>query len=118
MRRCNYELSRVMGMRRWLTVMNATVVRSIMAGEIYAFCAAFGHAYIVKHDLERIFCCQISLSMFTDSKQKFDVITRASHTTQKRLLIDIAPIRVCGVQTHRLEGPMPSNWRIRGKKES
>ncbi len=25
MRRCNYELSRVMGMRRWLTVMNATV---------------------------------------------------------------------------------------------
>ncbi len=24
MRRCNYELSRVMGMRRWLTVMNAT----------------------------------------------------------------------------------------------
>ncbi len=26
MRRCNYELSRVMGMRRWLTVMNATVI--------------------------------------------------------------------------------------------
>ncbi len=24
-RRCNYELSRVMGMRMWLTVMNATV---------------------------------------------------------------------------------------------
>ncbi len=24
MRRCNYELSRVMGMRRWLTVMKAT----------------------------------------------------------------------------------------------
>ncbi len=24
MRRCNYELSRIMGMRRWLTVMNAT----------------------------------------------------------------------------------------------
>ncbi len=26
MRRCNYELSRVMDMRRWLTVMNATIV--------------------------------------------------------------------------------------------
>ncbi len=24
-RRCNYELSRVMGMRMWLTVMNATI---------------------------------------------------------------------------------------------
>ncbi len=30
MRRCNYELSRVMGMRRWLTVMNATVFSSLM----------------------------------------------------------------------------------------
>ncbi len=32
MRRCNYDLSRVMGMRRWLTVMNAT--RRLETGEV------------------------------------------------------------------------------------
>ncbi len=59
------------------------VVRSIMAGEIYAFSSAFDHAYIIKHDLERILGCQIPLSMFTDSKQIFDVITRASRTQRR-----------------------------------
>ncbi len=33
----------------------------------------FDHAYIIKHDLERILGCQIPLSMLTDSEQIFDV---------------------------------------------
>lgn len=33
------------------------VVRSIMAGEVYAFADAFDTAFILKHDLERIYCC-------------------------------------------------------------
>jgi len=32
------------------------VVRSIMAGEVYAFADAFDAAFILKHDLERIYC--------------------------------------------------------------
>lgn len=68
-------------------------VCSIMAGETYAFTAAFDFAYILKHDLERIFMQPIALKMFTDSKQLFDVITRASHTAEKRLMIDVAAAR-------------------------
>lgn len=64
-----------------------------MAGETYAFTTAFDFAYILKHDLERVLRQPIALKMFTDSKQLFDVITRASHTTEKRLMIDIASAR-------------------------
>lgn len=69
------------------------VVRSIMAGEIYAFADAFDEAFIIKYDLERIHRQYLPLVMLTDSKQMFDVITRASHTTEKRLMIDVAAAR-------------------------
>ena len=69
------------------------VVRSIMAGEIYAFAEGFDCAYAIKHTLERIYGQRIPITMLTDSKQMFDVITKASQTTEKRLLIDIAAAR-------------------------
>lgn len=69
------------------------VVRSIMAGEVYAFANAFDEAFIIKYDLERLYKQPVPLTMLTDSKQLFDVITRASHTTEKRLMIDIAAAR-------------------------
>jgi len=69
------------------------VVRSIMAGEVYAFADDFEAALILKLDLERIYRQQLPLVMLTDSKQIFDVITRASHTTEKRLVIDVATAR-------------------------
>ena len=69
------------------------VVKSIMAGEVYAFADAFDAAFIIKHDLERIYDQHLPLVMLTDSKQMFDVITRASHTTKKRLMIDVAAAR-------------------------
>eukprot|EP00171_Calliarthron_tuberculosum_P023435 IDg23435t1 len=69
------------------------IVRSIMAGETYAFTDAFDQSYIIKWDLEKILYMNIPLRMFTDSKQLFDVITKASHPTEKRLMIDIASVR-------------------------
>lgn len=69
------------------------VVRSIMAGEVYAFSAAFDEAFVIRYDLERLYSRHIPLIMFTDSKQLFDVVTKASHPTEKRLMVDIAAAR-------------------------
>ena len=64
-----------------------------MAGEVYAFSRAFDSAFIIKHDLESVYNHTIPLIMLTDSKQMFDVITKAKHTTVRRLMIDIAAAR-------------------------
>ena len=69
------------------------VVRSIMAGETYAFSDAFDQAYVMKRDLEALYDKNMPLMMFTDSKQLFDVLTKASYPTEKRLMIDIASVR-------------------------
>lgn len=69
------------------------VVRSIMAGEVYAFSTAFDEAYVIRYDLEQLYGCHVPLVMFTDSKQLFDVVTKASHSSEKRLMIDIAAAR-------------------------
>jgi len=69
------------------------IVRSIMAGETYAFADAFDAAYILKHYQELVYNQLLHLVMLTDSKQTFDVITRATNTTEKRLIIDFAVAR-------------------------
>jgi len=69
------------------------VVHSIMAGEVYAFSAAFDEAFVIRYDLERIYRQRIPLNLFTDSKQLFDVVTKASHPTEKRLMVDVAAAR-------------------------
>lgn len=44
-------------------------------------------------DLENIYKSSIPLQVLTDSLQMLDVITKASSTTEHRLLIDIAAAR-------------------------
>lgn len=69
------------------------VVRSILGGEVYAFSDGFDGAFMLRHDLQVIYKKAIPLQMFTDSLQMFDVITKASSTTERRLMIDIAATR-------------------------
>lgn len=64
-----------------------------MGGKVYAFADVFDAAFIIRHVLERIYAQHLPLVMLTDSKQLFGVITRASHTTEKRLMIDVAAAR-------------------------
>ena len=71
------------------------VVRSIMAGETYAFADALDFTLSVRHDLTTIYNRRIPISMFTDSKQLFDVITKATYPTERRLMIDVAAAREC-----------------------
>lgn len=65
------------------------VIRSIMAGEIYAFGEGFEKVFTIMFALQKIYQQAIPITMLTDSKQMFDAITKASHTTEKRLMIDI-----------------------------
>lgn len=65
------------------------VVRSIMAGEICSFMAAFDAAYMIEKDLQTLMGSAIPLFLFTDSKQLSDTVTKRKRTTEKRLMIDI-----------------------------
>ena len=69
------------------------IVRSIMVSEVFAFSAALDHAYVIFHDLQTISDQPVPLTMLTDSKQLFEVITRAAHTTEKRLMVEIMAAR-------------------------
>jgi len=69
------------------------VVHFIMAGEVYAFTAAFDEAFIIRYDLERLYGRHIPINIFTDSKQLFDVVTKGSLPTEKRLMVDVAAAR-------------------------
>lgn len=69
------------------------VVRSVMGGEVYAFADGFDFGITIRHDLQRIIGKKLSLSIFTDSKCLFDVITKHTTTTEKRLMIDIKAVR-------------------------
>ncbi len=68
-------------------------VRSVMSGEVYPFTDGLDFALTLKFDLERIIGKHLPLSMVTDSKQLFDVLTKNSTATEKRLMIDIETVR-------------------------
>lgn len=51
------------------------------------------YGFTLKHDLEQILDMNLPTRLDTNSKRLFDVITKNSTTTDKRLIIDIQPIR-------------------------
>ena len=69
------------------------VTRSVLGAELYAFADSFHVAYMLKHDLQSIMKRHIPLTMLTDSKSLFNVITKCSSTSEKRLMIDICALR-------------------------
>ena len=69
------------------------VTRSVLGGEVYAFADAFDFAFTLKHDLQVMLCQKIPLTILTDSNSLFDVITKSSTTSERRLMIDITAVR-------------------------
>ena len=69
------------------------VARSVLVADVYAFAEAYDYTYKLRVDLERILKRKVPLTMLTDSKSLFEVITECSHTAEKRLMIDITSVR-------------------------
>jgi hypothetical protein len=58
-----------------------------------ALADAFDTAYALKHDIEMIMKQRIPIVILTDSLSLFDVITKASTTAEKRLMIDLSVLK-------------------------
>ena len=69
------------------------VVRSIMSRRVYTFAKGFDRAYAIKRTLEKVYPQNLRVTMLKDSKRMFDVITKASHSSGTRLMIDVAAAR-------------------------
>ncbi len=70
------------------------VTRSVLGAEIYAFSHCLDYVLALSNDLTKMLDRKVKTVMFTDSKCLFDTITKLTSVTEKRLLIDIAAIRV------------------------
>ena len=68
-------------------------VRSVLGSETLAFVDGFDQAYLVREQLRAIFARRIPLKIFMDSKTLFDVLTRGTLTTERRLVIDLMVAR-------------------------
>jgi len=64
-----------------------------MTGNVYAFEDALDAVDIVGNDFARTYREHLPLIMLANSKQVFDVIDRALHTTEKRRMIGVAAPR-------------------------
>ena len=70
------------------------VTKFVGGGEIYALADAFDVAYMLKNGLLSIMKLHIPLTMLTDCKSLFDVISKCSSTSETRLMIDICAVRI------------------------
>lgn len=73
----------------WTSYKAKRVTRSVLGSKVMALADAFDMAYIIKYDRQNIMNKQITLTMYTDSLSLFDVLTKATMTTEKRLMIDL-----------------------------
>ena len=66
------------------------VTRSVLAVETLAFSYGFDQAYVLPRDIEQVLGKRIPITMLTDSQSLFDIITKSSYSTERRILIDVA----------------------------
>jgi hypothetical protein len=67
--------------------------RSVLAAEAIAFAEGFDQGYALKLDLKEALGMHVPLTILTDSKTLFDIITKASYTQGKRISIDLLSVR-------------------------
>jgi hypothetical protein len=77
----------------WSSHKSRRVTRSVLGSETMALADAFDMAHALKHDMEMIIKQKVPIVILTDSLSLFDVITRASITAEKRLMIDLCVVK-------------------------
>lgn len=66
-----------------------SVVRSPLAAETLALADSSDSAILIRHDLEKVLGRRVSITLLTDAKYLFDVISKRTCTSEKGLMIDI-----------------------------
>lgn len=69
------------------------VTRYVMPGKIIAFSYKFNYAIDLTNELSQMLKKRIPLQLLTDSKCLFDVISKGSRTSEKRMILDTAAAR-------------------------
>ena len=77
----------------WTSYKAERVTRSVLGSEVMAFADEFDMKYTIKYDIQSILNKVILLRMLTDSLSLFDVLTKATVTTEKRLMIDLQNVK-------------------------
>jgi hypothetical protein len=73
----------------WSSKKSKRVTRSVLGSETMALADAFDMAFSIRHDLQNITQLQIPINILTDSLSLFDVLTKSTTTSEKRLMIDL-----------------------------
>ena len=71
---------------RWVT-------RSVLSAEVIAFADLFYDAYALRTQLEKAVSRAVPMHLMTDSKSLFDIISKGSRTSEKRIMLDIHAAR-------------------------
>ena len=77
----------------WSSHKAKRVSRSVLGSETMAFADSVDMAFMIRHDIQKMMSIKIPILMFTDSLSLFDVITKASTTIEKRLMIDLEVVK-------------------------
>lgn len=102
----NLDLSSQLGYIIFLTDASSNVIpihfksykskrlcRSVLAAEVIAFADVFDCAFTLSNEISSLLNRNINLDIFTDSKSLFDIISKGSKTSEKRLMLDVAAAR-------------------------
>ncbi len=64
-----------------------------MGGEVIAFSDLFDRACTLVAEIGAVYGRKIPVQLLTDYKSLFDVISKGSRTSEKRMMLDIAAVR-------------------------
>ena len=69
------------------------VTRSVLSAEVIAFADLFDDAFALRSQMEQATNRAVPMHLMTDSKSLFDIISKGSRTSEKRIMLDIHSAR-------------------------